>query len=200
MWNGALRKTKDDTRGAAVHRLTHIALERIIRVTYTMESEIPKLEKQKFSSPEEELKFLREEVVRKEQALAEKGGSPEREQIVKETVQTYAQTPVYEAVAPPFAIPAHEQEAIVLDLSPEPHDKQIEALVAILQEKGVRTAFDVVERMDNVHIYDDLHRFIVQYIEAGLPVKDLPERSPLWRPLHMALFEISLPETTKEEA
>ena len=54
--------------------------------------------------------------------------------------------------------------------------------------------------MNNVHIYDDFHRFLVQYIEAGLPVKDLPERSPLWRPLHMALFEISLPETTKEEA
>jgi len=129
-------------------------------------------EKSKFSSPEEELKFLREEVVRKEQALAEKGGSPEREQVVRETVQTYAQTPVYEAVAPAFAMPVAEQQAIVLDLSPEPHDKQIEALVAILQEKGVRNTFDVVEKMNNPHLYDDFHRFLVQYIHKGLPTKE----------------------------
>ncbi len=165
-----------------------------------MESGIPTLERQKFSSPEEELRFLREEVVRHEQALAEKGTTAERSEVVKKTVAAYADTPVAEAIAPHMALPREEQQAIVLDLSPESHDKQIEGLVALLQEKGVRNAFDVVEKMNNVHLYDDFHRFLVQYIEAGLPVKDLPEKSPLWRPLHMALFEISLPETSKEEA
>ena len=153
----------------------------------------------KFSTPEEELTFLRGEVLRKEQALAEKGTAPERGEVIKETVSAYASVPVQDAVAPHLEIPKTQQEAIILDLSPEPHDKQIEALVALLQKRGVRTAFDVVEKMNNVHIYDDFHRFLVQYIEAGLPVKGLPERSPLWRPLHMTLFEISLPEVSKED-
>src|SRR3989338_6884727 len=123
----------------------------------------------RFSSPEDELVFLREEVARKEQALAEKGAASER-------------------------------ETIVLDLAPEPHDKQIESLVVVLREKGVLNTMRVVEKMNNPHLYDDFHRFLIQYIAVGLPVTGLPEKNPLWRPLHMTLFEISLPEATKEEA
>ncbi|MEK7087893.1 MAG: hypothetical protein AAB891_01280, partial [Patescibacteria group bacterium] len=157
-------------------------------------------ERPKFSSPEEEIRFLREEVARREQALAEKGESAERAGVVKETVNAYANTPPSEALHPAFALKKEEAQAIVLDLSPEPHDKQIESLIGVLQEKGVRNVFSVVEKMNNPHLYDDLHRFLVQYVEKGLPVKNLPERSPLWRPLHMTLFEISLPEVAKEEA
>ncbi len=159
----------------------------------------PTVERQKFSSPEEELTFLREEVTRKEKALAEIGAPQEREDIVKEIISAYVKMPVSDVLHPKAELQAHEQQAIVLDLSPEPHDKQIESLLVILQEKGVRNTFTVVEKMNNPHLYDDFHRFLVQYIQKGLPVKDLPEKSPLWRPLHMALFEISLPETTKEE-
>ncbi|MDO8594755.1 MAG: TraM recognition domain-containing protein [bacterium] len=155
---------------------------------------------QKFSSPEEELKFLREEVVRKEKALTEKGVTSERAEVIKETARSYAAVPATEVLHPSAALPPQEQQAIVLALSPEAHDKQIEGLAAIVQEKGVRNAFSVVERMNSPHLFDDFHRFIVQYIESGLPVKDLPPKSPLSRSLHMTLFEISLPETTKEEA
>ncbi|OHA21538.1 MAG: hypothetical protein A2849_03895 [Candidatus Taylorbacteria bacterium RIFCSPHIGHO2_01_FULL_51_15] len=154
---------------------------------------------QKFASPEAELKFLREEVLRKEEALAEKGLSPERAELTSDTVRVYAKTPIKELIAPGAQLPQDEQETIVLDLSPEPHDKQMEALVAIMQKKGLRNAFSVVEKMHNLHLYDDFHRFLVQYIQSGLPVKGLKERSPLSRELHMTLFEISLPETTKEE-
>ena len=98
----------------------------------------------RFSTPEEELTFLRGEVLRKEKALAENGMAPERGEVIKETVSAYANVPVKDAVAPHMELPKAQQEAVVLDLSPEPHDKQIEALVGILQEKGVRTAFDVV--------------------------------------------------------
>ncbi len=156
-------------------------------------------EKPKFSSPEEELKFLREEVLKKEQALAEKGASPEREQVVQETVTAYAKTPVAESVAPTMTIPPKEKQAIVFDLAPETHDKQMEELAVIVQEKGGRTALDVAQKLNNAHLFDDFHRFLIQYIQSGLPVQDLPERSALWKPLHMTLFEISLPETTKEE-
>jgi len=156
-------------------------------------------EKPKFSSPEEELRFLREEVLKKEQALAEKGTSPEREQVVGDTVKAYAETSVAEAVSPAMTIPPAEKQAIVFDLAPETHDKQMEELAVIVQEKGVRTALDVAQKLNNAHLFDDFHRFLIQYIQSGLPVQDLPERSALWKPLHMTLFEISLPETTKEE-
>lgn len=155
---------------------------------------------QRFSSPEEEIKFLRGEVLRKEKELAEQGTSPERAQVIQETVNTYAKTSEDETVIPATTVSEKTKETIVLDLSPEPHDKQMEELAIIVQERGVRMALAVVEKMENAHLYDDFHRFLVQYIQSGLPVKDLPERGFLWKPLHMTLFEISLPETSKEEA
>ena len=157
-------------------------------------------EQPRFSSPEEELKYLREEILRKEKALREKGAAPERAAVVQETVSAYAHAPVNEVLATAHALPAPEAGAIVLDLTPEPHDKQMEGLLAVVQSKGVRNAFTVVEKMNSPHLYDDLHRFLIQYLQTGLPVRGLPERSPLWRPLHMTLFEISLPEASKEDA
>ncbi len=152
-----------------------------------------------FSSPEEELAFLREEVVRKEKALADNGISPERTQVVKETIASYTEASP-KTTASVSKAEEMEQGALVLDLSPEPHDKQIAGLIKVLEEKGVRNAFSVVEKMNNPHLYDDFHRFLVQYIQQGIVVKDLPERSLLSRSLHMTLFEISLPEASKEEA
>ena len=154
----------------------------------------------RFSSPEDELVFLREEVARKEQALAEKGAVSERERVIRETVTSYAKTPPGEALHPKMELSPKRRETIVLDLAPEPHDKQIESLVVVLREKGVLNTMRVVEKMNNPHLYDDFHRFLIQYIAVGLPVTGLPEKNPLWRPLHMTLFEISLPEATKEEA
>jgi len=165
-----------------------------------MESGVFTSESKKFASPEEEIKFLREEVGRREQALTEQGKSPEREAVVADTMHTYAGVPAEKVLEAKVALPVKEAEAIVLDLTPEPHDKQIEAVRAILQEKGVRNAFTVVEGMKSPHLYDDFHRFLVQYIKEGLPVKDLSEKSPLWRPLHMTLFEVSLPDASKEDA
>jgi hypothetical protein len=154
---------------------------------------------QRFSSPEEELTFLREEVARREKAIAEAGAEPERTAVIKETVSAYVKTPPGEALHPKIELSPKRRESIVLDLAPEPHDKQIESLVVVLQEKGVLNTFRIVEKMNNPHLYDDFHRFLIQYIAEGLPVKGLPEKNALWRPLHMTLFEISLPEATKEE-
>ena len=165
-----------------------------------MEPKLAVPEQPRFSSPEEELKYLREEILRKEKALREKGAAPERAAVVQETVSAYAHAPVNEVLATAHALPAPEAGAIVLDLTPEPHDKQMEGLLAVVQSKGVRNAFTVVEKMNSPHLYDDLHRFLIQYLQTGLPVRGLPERSPLWRPLHMTLFEISLPEASKEDA
>ena len=158
----------------------------------------PTLAERKFDTPEAELAFLREEVQRKEQALRERSQSPEREKVISETVVEYAKTPAAEVLAPQHALGKEETGSIVLDLTPEPHDKQIESLLTILQQKGVHNAFAVVEGMQNPHLYDDFHRFLVQYIKQGLPVK-LAERSPYYRPLHMTLFEVSLPDVQKEE-
>ncbi len=147
---------------------------------------------QKFGSPEEELRFLRKQVIEKEQKLG-------RGSATQETIQEYAKQPAEKILALTHALPEREVQTIILDLTPEPHDKQMEGLIAVMQERGVRNALAVVQRLGSPHLFDDFHRFLVQYIKEGLPAKGLREKSPLFRTLHMTLYEVSLPDATKEE-
>jgi hypothetical protein len=156
-------------------------------------------EGKKFSSPEEEIAFLREEIKKRETML---GGTPEapKEETIAAVVKDYGKTPPPEVIRPAAAIKPPEVGAIVLELTPEPHDRQIEQLIGILHGKGLRNTLSVVERMNNPHIEDDFHRFLVQYLKAGYLASGLKESSELWKPTHMTLYEITLPEVPKEEA
>ena len=86
-----------------------------------------------------------------------------------------------------------KENEIVLKLSPEEHDDKMSELLWVLQEKGIRNALSIVEKMNDPHITDDFHRFLVEYIKEGFQASDIKEKSPLWKQLHMTLFEVSLP-------
>ncbi len=155
-------------------------------------------QERKFSSPEEELEYLRGEVARREEEMGKKGEIADTSKIVSEKISEYKKLAPEEVLAEEYRLKTNEAEAIVLDLSPEEHDKKIEELVGILQEKGVLNVISVIEKMGDAHLNDDFHRFLVQYIKAGLPILGLKEKSPLFKTLKMTLFEISLPEVSDE--
>jgi hypothetical protein len=150
-------------------------------------------ENKKFSSPEEEIAFLREEIKKRE---IMSNGVPDKpkEETIKSVVSDYANTPSPKILSEEKIIKPQEQGAIVLNISPEPHDKQIESLVGLLQEKGIKNALSVVKNMGNPHLEDDFHRFLVQYIKAGYDAPGFSDSSPIWKPAHMTLYEIALPE------
>lgn len=138
-------------------------------------------EQKKFSSPEEEIAFLRSEIKKRE---VMSGGSPEKpkEETVKSVVNDYANTPAPRIIKEEKIIKPHEEGAIILNISPESHDKQIESLIGLLQEKGIKNTLSVVEKMGNPHIEDDFHRFLIQYIKAGYSVPGFSESSAIWKP------------------
>jgi len=157
------------------------------------------IEGKKFSSPEEEIKFLRAEIEKRETMHGVTNEVP-RDQTISAVVKDYARTPASEVIHPKNEIKPEVAGAIVLELSPEEHDKQIEELIGILHAKGIRNTITIVERMENPHLEDDFHRFIVQYIKAGYLATGLKESNELWKPAHMTLYEITLPEVEKEDA
>src|SRR5665811_2225587 len=65
--------------------------------------------------------------------------------------------------------------------------------------KGIKNAFSVVEKMNNPHIDDDFHRFLVQYIKTHPVISDFKEGTPVFKSLNMTLFEITLPPGNNEE-
>ncbi len=156
-------------------------------------------EGEKMLTPKEEIDFLRREVEKREAMI---GGNPEMpaESVVGGVIRDYSATLAGELMDPSFAVKPHEAGAIVLELAPESHDKQIEGLIDILEKRGLKNTLSVLERLNNPHISDDFHRFMIQYIKTGYFTKGLRNRDEMWKPSHMTLYEITLPEVPKEEA
>ncbi|MFA6404699.1 MAG: hypothetical protein WCW03_01745 [Candidatus Paceibacterota bacterium] len=150
-------------------------------------------------TPQEELARLRGIVSERHTNTEKSGEIVSEKNSAREVLQEYSKSKPNEVLAPEYSLKDHESNEIVLELSPEPHDKQIEELIGILQEKGIRNAIHIVEKMNNPHLYDDFHRFLIQFVASGYPITDLKANSELWKPLHMALFEVSLPEIETDD-
>lgn len=154
----------------------------------------------KFSSPEEEVKFLREKLKMKEFEIGAGGARKSETAPVHEIISDYAARKSHDVLSGNLAFPEQKTEEIVLKLKPEAHDNKMEELLGILLEHGVRNALSVVEKLNNPHIDDDFHRLLVQYLQSGSRLPGVEKNKELWKALKMKLFEIILPEGEKEPA
>ena len=152
---------------------------------------------QKFSSPQEELEYLRAKVAENEQAAGVENG-PTESAIVHE-VRTYQKMPAAEVLNSQYEVPAKEVETLAIGLAPEAHDVKIQELYVILKEKGIKNALSVVDALNDPHVEDDFHRFIVQYVKTGHEVLGLKPKSALFRTIAMTLYEISLPDEREDD-
>ncbi|HYF10295.1 MAG TPA: TraM recognition domain-containing protein [Candidatus Paceibacterota bacterium] len=151
----------------------------------------------KFSSLEEEVRYLRAQVAEKESLSRSR--APEREALIKSELSAYGKNSPEEVLVPERRLSPSETEAIVLDLAPKGTDAQIEGLISVLQEKGLLNALRIVERARNPLLEDDFHRFLVQYVKKGLPLAQASPGSTLFQALQMVLYEVSLPEAPAGE-
>ncbi len=147
-----------------------------------------------FKNKEEEIAHLRGLIAEKEKALEQIGMKKEDLSPAREALAEYKVVPETQALHPEFNLPQAEIEAIVLKITPEPHDKQISELVKLAKEKGVKNALSVVERMQNFHITDDFHRFVAEYLKEGFTIPGLDPKEKTSKGLQMTLYEILIPE------
>jgi GTPase SAR1 family protein len=154
-----------------------------------------------FTSPTEELEYLRAQVAEKERQLAERGHTAEKHALAYEEIQKYKETPIHSVIPERNQISRSEVDLLVRDLNlpPDKDDAVMEELVGILHEKGIKNALLVAEQLKSPHIEDDFHRLLIQYVAHGFSLHSLNEKNPLWQVLHMTLFEVTLPEPTQEE-
>lgn len=164
-----------------------------------MEKTAPRHEGAKFETPEEEIAHLRREVALKEKALAEKGETENQNTAITEEIVSYGAKKPEEVLHPKFQMAESESKRVVLELTPEKHDSKMTELLNLMQERGVHNTLSVVQKLNDSHLSDDFHRFLVQYLKAGFMIGGLKEKDSLWRSLKMSLFEITLPEPDKEK-
>ncbi len=153
----------------------------------------------KFKTPEEELDFLRAHIAEKEKALKEQGQEVNKEQLAHGVISEYRKFEPEDVMHKSAVVKNSEIEKLVLRLHPEPHDNKMEELLAILLSKGISNTLSIVSKMNNPHIDDDFHRFLVQYLYTTHKIPGLKEGTPLFKSLDMKLFEITLPDMNENE-
>lgn len=150
----------------------------------------------KFETPQEEINYLREHISKREESLVKENKIVPREQIAKDAIDAYKYVPA-EKVVPNNLVSREEADKIVLSLSPETHDKKIEEFFGLMLDRGLKNTLLVLKKMNNPHLDDDFHRFLVQYLIAGQKPADYRENMDESRGLSMRLFEVSLPNFEK---
>ncbi len=144
----------------------------------------------KFKSPEEELAYLRARVAEKEAALDAPKNRFESDRIAKREIVQYAQIPQEAVLHEAYAMPEHESIRHMLKLEPETHDVQMDELLMIVVERGIRNALSVCAKLKNFHLADDFHRVLIAYIAEGLPDAGTPPPEKVRRALDLVLFVI----------
>ncbi|MFZ2523278.1 MAG: type IV secretory system conjugative DNA transfer family protein [Minisyncoccia bacterium] len=154
----------------------------------------------KFSTPEEEIAFLREQISKKEAELKENNLEYKIDDVVSDQISRYKNTLPQEVLDETLEIAKHDIDSIVLNLEPERHDKKMEELLSILKEKGIKNSLSVLFGLKDAHLEDDFHRFLVQYVKKGYDNKNIDLSSREFRGLNMTLYEVVLPEEKEEQS
>ncbi len=153
----------------------------------------------KFKTVEEELAFLREQISKTEKHLIESRADYNIDDLVKNQIKHYSSTLDQEVLDDTLALAKSDLESIVLNLEPETHDGKISELLDILKEKGIRNAISVLSSLNNPHLEDDFHRFLVQYLKHGYEAKGVSVSADEFKGLDMTLYEVVLPEVPEDE-
>jgi hypothetical protein len=151
------------------------------------------------ASAEDELAYLRAEVARKEAELIGLRETPNREAVAYERITHHGAQPAGEVLAPTYQVPEARIHEIALNLDPESDDETMAELKSVMETQGIKNALSVLEKLNNPHLEDDFHRFLVAYVLAGMPVSGIGESATEWKALHMTLFEVALPEAPSGE-
>lgn len=155
------------------------------------------------ATPEEELAYLRAQIAAKEEELAQLKQEKPRTEIARERIVHHRIATPEEAFTQSYHVPeaqvAEHARVLSLNLDPASTDSTIAELRDIMETKGVRNAMAVLDKLASPHLDDDFHRFLVQYLVAGMPIQGLAENQPEWKALHMTLYEIALPEKKGED-
>jgi hypothetical protein len=153
----------------------------------------------KFSSPEEELKYLRERVVHREQQLWADGQSATKEAVISAQVIAYGQQAPQAVLEEHLILENPQFEQAVEHISSLPHREKMRELYKILAERGILNALKVVEGQTNPHIEEDFHRVLVQYVKTGGMIPGLDKERGLAQLLHTTVYEVTLPFAGSQE-
>ncbi len=148
-----------------------------------------------FASAEEEVQYLRERIALREREMLAR--TPEvdhadRETMAKQELQEYGLFTPKVILTGERIMDGHELSATMQHI--ETAHNPVDEIVQVAFEKGIRNALTLLEKVDNAFVVDEVHRQLIEHISQGQSVQDMKEGVPPWQIMHLALFEVTLPE------
>ncbi len=149
----------------------------------------------KFTTPEQELEYLRSKVLEVEKKLESNEIQPVRESVIRESVAEFKKEA---GIGAPVAnaLEVEKDAEVILEKHQE---AQLQEMVVLAESKGISHALEVVAKIKNWQAEDDFHAFLVEQVAQGLPPPGVKEKGPIYQALHMKLFEILLPKEVGTE-
>ncbi|MCA9359590.1 ATP-binding protein [Candidatus Nomurabacteria bacterium] len=148
----------------------------------------------KFSTPEEEIAFLRQQIASRERELLSRTPEVDEadvESVAKEEIKEYVSFTPKMVLDPDYELKGEELAQSVESISTA-YDP-VEELVQLALEKGIRNTLTVLDKTNNAYVIDEVHRRLVEQIKSGVILSDLKEGVPPWHILHMTLYEVTMP-------
>lgn len=148
---------------------------------------------EKISTLEQELAFLRSQILEKQNQNPEQDNTKHIEQITEQIKEQ--KEDLYEKS---FVENTKDIDEVLLELKPEEHDETIASLIEIVKKHGVLHAVEVISKLRGAHINDDFHRFLIAYIQEGYPLYAKVSEEDL-RIFKRVLFEVLIPKKQSSE-
>jgi DNA helicase HerA-like ATPase len=165
---------------------------------------------EQFKSKDDEIAFLRSLIAQKEEEqkksagfnLIAKENVPKKEEQIQGILNKYKETDPENLLSKNFQMSEEHVTTLSVGLSPEEHDGKMQGLIDIFLTEGIRNTFSVLAKMNDSHLEDDFHRFLVQYIlkvDTDKVNKNFGNYKETAKALETSLYQVTMP-TEKEPA
>jgi hypothetical protein len=154
----------------------------------------------KFTTPEEEIAFLRQRIADRERELLGRVveiDHSEQESIARDEIKEYFSFTPKMVLHSDYELKDEELAQSIESISTA-HDP-VEDLIHLAREKGIRNALTVLEKTNSAFVIDEVHRRLIEDIKNGVEYATLKEGVPPWEVLHMTLYEVVFPAHAAKE-
>ena len=156
---------------------------------------------QEFKNKDEEILYLKSIIENKTVEIAgETLISVENKEIVaSDILKKYQALEKHADVNSIIALPISQISTIALGLAPEEHDEKVQKIIDIFVAEGISNAFAILDKINDKHLDDDFHRFLVQYVLMYSDPKSFGNLKDTKKAVETTLFEIVLQSSNKEK-
>lgn len=153
----------------------------------------------RFSSPEEEIKFLREEISKRREVAKNFGDRIPKEDHANSVLREHLSQSFKDILPSNYEVRDYQKKKLLDGLNEKTTDEKVSDLVSLMIDKGIHSTMSLVRDLKDKEVQSDFHRFVVNYlllphdenIEKGLSRTE-------WKALHFKLYEIVLPENKEK--